>query len=254
MSRVYGWKPDLPDKRDHYVSHPGFVDEGTLPASVDLSDVMTPCWDQGSLGACTAFAIGGALMYERALNESEFTPSFLQLYYSERALEGSINIDAGAYIRDGAKIAAQVGVAPASAWPYIESKFAQKPPKSVMLAALDNRVTSYKRVQRNITGIRRVLSNANTIVFGISVYESFESSAVSRTGYVPMPAPNEELLGGHAVLMVGYDHVAKLFKVRNSWGDGWGDGGYFWLPYEYVLDADLSDDLWTLQTVTPEAT
>jgi C1A family cysteine protease len=252
VTRVYGWKPDLPDKRDHYLQL-DHVDAGALPTVFSLRDKMPPVWDQGSLGACTAFALGGAVAYERYLQNHAFKPSFLQLYYNERAVEGTVSIDAGAYIRDGAKVAAQCGVAPDSLWPYVESKFAQKPPKSVQLAALDTRVTSYARVQRNITGIRRVLSNGNTIVFGISVYQSFESDKVARTGMVPMPSLYDDLLGGHAVLMVGYDHDRQLIECRNSWSDGWGDEGYFWLPYEYVLDADLSDDFWTLKTVTEAA-
>jgi C1A family cysteine protease len=252
MTRVYGWKADLPDKRDQYLQLE-HVDAGALPMTYSMRDKMPPVWNQGSLGACTAFALGGAVSYERYLLGDAFKPSFLQIYYTERAMEGSIPVDAGAYIRDGAKVCAQCGVAPDALWPYVESKFAQKPPKRALLAALDTRVTSYKRVQRNITGIRRVLSNGNTIVFGISVYESFESDKVARTGMVPMPQPHEDLLGGHAILMVGYDHERQLIECRNSWGSDWGDEGYMWLPYQYVLDADLSDDFWTLQLVTEPA-
>jgi C1A family cysteine protease len=87
-------------------------------------------------------------------------------------------------------------------------------------------------------------------VFGFSVYESFESDDVALSGLVPLPAAHESMLGGHAVLLVGYDHERKLFKVRNSWGPSWGDGGYFWMPYDYVCDPELADDFWTLKTVT----
>lgn len=261
MTRVYGWKPDLPDKRDRYFSPAKFGPEESLPDVVDLSSKLPPCWDQGSLGACTAFAIGGAFTYERGCQthyvpSSEptafewFDPSFLHIYYCERAREGSVPVDAGAYIRDGAKVSAQCGIAPAALWPYVPERFAQKPPKRALLAALDNRVTSYARVQRGVPNMRRVLAQGDTVVFGISVYESFESDRVAMNGIVPLPAADEELLGGHAVLMVGYDHGRKCFKVRNSWGPDWGDRGHFWLPYEYVRDPDLSDDFWTLKSVT----
>jgi C1A family cysteine protease len=254
VTRVYGWKPDLPDKRDQYVQLAGAPGEA-FPAVHSFRKLMPPVWNQMALGACTAFSSLGAFVYERQLQlpdttEPWFWPSFLQVYYSTRAVENSVAIDAGAYIRDTCKVLAQCGVAPAQLWPYVESKFAQKPPKRALLAALDNRVTSYMRVQRNITGIRRVLLGGNAIVFGISVYSSFESDKVARTGMVPMPSDDEELLGGHAVLMVGYDHDRKLIECRNSWGADWGDEGYFWLPYEYVTDPDLSDDFWTLKTVT----
>lgn len=234
---------------------------------------MPEPYDQGSLGSCTAHAIGGAIAYERGLAHAEFfsgappqpiasqpiadswfRPSFLQIYYCERALEGTTHDDAGAYIRDGAKVTAQIGVAPASAWPYDENKFAKRPPKSVYRAALDTRVTSYMRVAQFASDLRAVLAAGDTIVFGFSVYESFESNEVARTGIVPMPKPHESMLGGHAVLLVGYDNVRKLFKVRNSWGSDWGDGGYFWMPYDYVCDPDLADDFWTLRTITQETT
>lgn len=262
MTRVYGWKPDLPDRRDHYVQLSGVVDTSTLPLVHSLRSKMPPVWNQGSLGACTAFASCAAFAYERGLLEGEvdgkpvpimgswFRPSFLHPYYCARAIENSVPLDAGAYIRDICKVLVQCGVAPEYLWPYDESKFAQKPPKRALLAALDNRVTSYKRVERTVNRMRMVLAGGDTIVFGISVYESFESDRVASTGMVPMPREHEDLLGGHAVLMVGYDHQRELFECRNSWGDDWGDDGYFWLPYSYVQDADLSDDFWTLKTVT----
>jgi C1A family cysteine protease len=256
-ARTYGWKPDLPDQRDQYVrlEH---VDAAALPAQVDLSSRLPACWDQGSLGSCTAHAIGASITYERNMSAEPlhawFVPSFLQIYYCERALEGTTHDDAGAFIRDGAKVCAQIGVAPASAWPYDEAKFAKRPPKSVYRAALETRVTSYMRVPQRLDSMRAVLASGDTIVFGFSVYESFESNEVARTGMVPLPAAHESMLGGHAVLMVGYDHDRKLFKVRNSWGSDWGDGGYMHMPYSYVTDPDLADDHWTLKSVTESST
>lgn len=249
-ARTYGWRPDVPDHRDRV--HRPTYDAAALPAHVDLSPLMPAPYDQGSLGSCTAHAIGGSIAYERGQQPHLprwFTPSFLQIYYCERALEGTTHDDAGAYIRDGAKVTAQIGVAPASAWPYDESKFAKRPPKSVYRAALDTRVTSYMRVSQTKNDIRAVLAAGDTIVFGFSVYESFESAEVARTGIVPMPKPHESMLGGHAVLGAGYDPRGVL--ARNSWGGDWGRGGYFWLPWEYVVDPNLADDFWTLKTVTP---
>lgn len=247
MTRAYGWRPDLPDKRDRYHA-PRDVMPSTLPRKVDLSPVMPPCWDQLDLGSCTAFAIGGALAYEHALREEHFTPSFLQLYYAERELEGAVQIDGGAYIRDGAKVAAQQGMAPSSLWPYQPSRFAVKPSKQARKAALDHRVTSYARVRQRSGDLRSTLAGGDTIVFGVTVYESFEAP---RNGIIPMPRPHEELLGGHAILLVGYDDDSQLFKFRNSWGTSWGEHGYAYLPYEYVLDEDLAADFWVLKEVTP---
>ena len=86
-------------------------------------------------------------------------------------------------------------------------------------------------------------------MFGFSVYESFETDAVARSGEVPMPGRNEALLGGHAVAAVGYDQPRRRFIVRNSWGAAWGKSGYFTMPYEYLLDSGLSDDFWTVKLV-----
>lgn len=249
MSRTYGWRPDLPDKRDRY--HTPRYAIGELPEHVDLVVATMPKpWDQLSLGSCTAFAAGGAIAYEYAVQGRSFTPSFLQFYYSERAMEGAVQLDAGAYIRDAAKVAAQVGVASAAKWPYITQDFARRPPKAAFKDALNQRVSSYARVVRTRDALRRTLAGGDTIVCGISVYESFESDAVARDGIVPLPAAGDDLLGGHAVLLVGYDDSTHRFKVRNSWGTSWGVTGYCYVPYDYILDPDLADDFWTIKCVT----
>ena len=93
------------------------------------------------------------------------------------------------------------------------------------------------------------LASGYPFVFGFSVYASFESAAVATTGHAPMPKPKEALLGGHAVGAVGYDDAKQWFIARNSWGPKWGLAGYFTLPYEYLLDENLSDDFWTIRLV-----
>jgi C1A family cysteine protease len=86
-------------------------------------------------------------------------------------------------------------------------------------------------------------------VFGFTVYESFESAEVARTGALQMPKPKEGVVGGHAVLAVGYDDKIERFMVRNSWGTSWGKKGYFTMPYTYLLSENLSDDFWTIRLV-----
>jgi C1A family cysteine protease len=90
-------------------------------------------------------------------------------------------------------------------------------------------------------------------VFGFTVYESFEGDAVAKTGEVSMPGPSEKVLGGHAVVAVGYDDSTQRFIVRNSWGPGWGMGGYFTIPYAYLTDSNLADDFWTVRLVAKTA-
>jgi len=84
-------------------------------------------------------------------------------------------------------------------------------------------------------------------VFGFSVYESFESDAVAKSGVLDLPAPGEKQVGGHAVVGVGYDDATKRILVRNSWGPAWGQAGYFTMPYDYVNNRNLSDDFWSIR-------
>jgi C1A family cysteine protease len=108
---------------------------------------------------------------------------------------------------------------------------------------------SYQRVIQTLNQMKGCLASGYPFVFGFSVYDSFESDAVAKTGMVPMPAPKEKLLGGHAVLAVGYDDKQQRFLVRNSWGKSWGLGGYFTMPYAYMTDSNLCDDLWTIRVI-----
>jgi len=178
-----------------------------------------------------------------------FVPSRLFIYYNERVIEGTEDQDAGAMIRDGIKSIAKQGVCPELEWPYLIRKFRTKPETKCYRDALDNQALTYYRVTQTINQMKGCLAAGYPFVFGFSVYESFESSAVARTGKAPMPKPRETLLGGHAVMAVGYSDAQKRFTVRNSWGTKWGMKGYFTLPYDYLLSSDLASDFWTIRLV-----
>jgi C1A family cysteine protease len=165
-------------------------------------------------------------------------------------MERTVSTDSGAQIRDGIKSVAKQGVCPEPDWPYDISKFTARPPRIDYKEALQNRAVSYSRLTHNLNLLKGCLASGYPFVFGFTVYESFESQAVADSGIVPMPSPKEETLGGHAVLAVGYDDSAQRFIVRNSWGTGWGMSGYFTMPYGYVTDANLADDLWTIRLIT----
>jgi len=246
----YGWRPDLPDKRDH-VFKPTVM---RLPTSIDLRSTMPAVYDQGQLGSCTANAIGGAVEYARIKQKlSVFVPSRLFIYYQERVMEGTVSQDAGAEIRDGIKAVHKAGAPDEKLWPYKISKFATKPSATAYAAALKNLVSSYARVDTasgvTIAAIKGALASKYPVVFGFTVYESFESDIVAETGTVPMPSKGEQVLGGHAVLAVGYNDSKKRLLVRNSWGTGWGMAGYFTMPYAYVTDSNLASDFWTVKLV-----
>lgn len=246
----YGWVPDLPDRRDFVYAAPRAVLK-KLPAHVSLADNCPPVYDQGQLGSCTANAIGAAFQFGliRQNKSRDFMPSRLFIYYNERVMENSVDSDSGAMIKDGIKSVNKQGVCPEKMLPYVITKFANKPSRSCYTEALKHQVLSYHRVSRDLNQMRGCLADGYPFVFGFTVYESFESAGVARSGRLNMPKPSEKQMGGHAVMAVGYDHPAKRFIVRNSWGKSWGKKGYFTIPYEYLLETNLSDDFWTIRIV-----
>ena len=246
----YGWIPDLPDRRDFVYSAPTGTLEA-LPPRVDLTAGCPPIYDQGNLGSCTAQAIAGALQFDQMKQGQPdvFTPSRLFIYYNERVVERTVDEDAGAMIRDGIKSVAKQGAPHETLWPYKISKFRTKPDAAAYKDAALHEAIVYQRVLQTEPQMKGCLASGYPFVFGFSVYESFETAAVAKNGAVPMPKPSETLLGGHAVLAVGYDDPARRFLIRNSWGTSWGVGGYGTMPYEYLLDDDLTADLWTIKQV-----
>jgi C1A family cysteine protease len=246
----YGWTPDLPDHRDHLFAAP-FAVLQQLPTSVDLRKQCPPVYDQGELGSCTANAIGAAMEFERMKQGSQdFMPSRLFIYYNERVMEGTVASDSGAQIRDGIKSVGAQGVCPESEWPYDIAQFATEPGPQCYADAIKDKAVLYQRLSHNLNQMKGCLASGYPFVFGFTVYDSFESQDVAKTGVAPMPQTGEQTLGGHAVLAVGYDDGQQRFIVRNSWGTGWGMQGYFTLPYAYLIDSNLADDYWTIRLVS----
>jgi C1A family cysteine protease len=246
----YGWVRDLPDQRDlRYTPPPQLA--AALPPKTDLRPEFQPCFDQGLLGSCTANALAGALQFLECKEGEQppVMPSRLFIYYNERSLEGTVGSDSGAQIRDGIKSVVKQGYCSESCWPYVIANFALKPPSECYRQATRERVTQYLRLDRSLVPLLTCLASGYPFVFGFSVYQSFESGTVANSGVVPMPKPGERLVGGHAVVGVGYDMGAKRFLVRNSWGSGWGQRGYFTMPFDYVTDPYLAADFWTIRQV-----
>jgi C1A family cysteine protease len=242
----YGWVPDLPDKRDIMYSAVRRV-PGKLPKSVDLRKFCPAVEDQGNLGSCTANALVGTLEFLEIRDKVTFEDlSRLFIYYNERVIEHTINSDSGAMIRDGIKTLKKQGVCSENIWPYNISKFTRKPDAACYKDALNHQIEAYQRLEK-VDEMRGCLASGFPFVFGFTVYESFESAAVAKTGTVNMPKKSERVLGGHAVVAVGYNDTKKRFIVRNSWGVNWGQKGYFTMPYDYLADRNLSDDIWTIQ-------
>lgn len=246
----YGWQPDLPDRRDLvYAAPPSIVRK--LPPKVDLRMQCPSVYNQGELGSCTANAIGAAFEFElKKQNVNlDFMPSRLFIYYNERVMEHSVNSDSGAQIRDGVKSVNKLGVCPEKEWPYDPNALTMKPNDACFADALKHQVLSYHRVTRTLSQMKGCLADGYPFVLGFTVYASFESEAVAKTGKLNMPGKKEQVVGGHAVMAAGYDDKAKRFIIRNSWGSTWGIAGYFTMPYDYLMEPNLSDDFWTIRLV-----
>ena len=238
----YGWKPDLPDQRDfsYSVSRAGQA----APTKVDLRPQCPPVYDQGQIGSCTANAIAAALEFDMMRQQQQaFTPSRLFIYYNERLMEGTVGSDAGANIRDGIKSVANVGDCPETDWPYDDTpalqpgnvfppnaKAATAPTADCYDNAVHHKALVYELVDQNLADMKGCLNDGYPFVFGFTVFPSFESDQVASDGNVPMPGSDEQTIGGHAVMAVGYDDQERVFIVRNS-GDPRGVmGGIFICP------------------------
>jgi C1A family cysteine protease len=259
----FGWKPDLPDHRDHVYAATAAVLK-KLPPKVDLRPKCPPVYDQGRIGSCTANAIGAAVPFGRrnAKQKPDFVPSRLFIYYNERAIEGDIGTDGGAQIRNGIKSVVKQGVCPEAVWPYDDTpalsdsgpwpkgaKPTVKPSSEAFKTAQKYQAISYQRLPRVLNSFRGCLAEGHPFVFGFSVYSSLYGPDGMPLSTIPLPGAKDEQLGGHAVLAVGYDDSKQVFIVRNSWGKNNQDKGYFYLPYAYLTDAGLSDDFWTIKSV-----
>jgi C1A family cysteine protease len=247
--KYYGWVPDIPDHRDLLYAAP-IAHLKALPSEVDLRpQCPKEIYDQGELGSCTANAIAAAIEFDLLKQQAKdvFTPSRLFIYYNERVIEGTVDSDSGAMIRDGVKSVASQGGPHEQLWPYNIAQFKDNPSPPAYDDALKHEVKLYQRLVQNLNQMKGCLASGYPFVFGFTVYQSFETDAVTKTGQVPMPGSNEQVLGGHAVLAVGYDDSQQRFIVRNSWGQDWGMAGYFTMPYAYLTQSSLSDDFWTIR-------
>jgi C1A family cysteine protease len=243
----YGWKPSPPDHRD-LIADPSEI---KVLDEVDPREYMTPIYDQLRLGSCTSQAVAAAVDYDRIINgEDPYFPSRLTIYALERLIEGApLSADTGAYGRDGFKACRKFGMLPEQDYPYTDQAPAWQDNPLDDIARLGGLKLErpYKAVRRRLSDFKRVLSNQQTIAFGFSVYQSFETREVATTGLVPHPSQGERYLGGHEILAVGYlrDYPHHAL-CRNSWGTDWGMDGYLLMPWTMLLDKGISADFRTI--------
>jgi C1A family cysteine protease len=239
MNKVYNLKPQQEDKRDYiYMSH--ILQVPSVYFNIKMTTM--PILDQGNIGSCLPNATY-ALFY--ILSNSSITLSRLQLYMTTRAIDGSsLTQDSGCTIRGCMKAISKYGLCDEKIWPYTISNFAKLAPSQAFTNTYKLTNFIYTFINQDLTSIKQILSSNSPIVLGIYVYSSFESTNASKTGVIPVPNTKmEKLLGGHAILLVSYNDEKQYFQFQNSWGIGWGDNGYGYIPYSYILDKNLSFDL-----------
>lgn len=257
INRKYGWKPGLPDVRDHYYG--AVVIPSALPDSIDMRAQCPAIQNQLQTSACTAHAISGAIALDHEKQGlGSILPSRLFIYYEERVIDGTVDSDCGATLRAGINVVYKLGVPNEEVWPFDESNVTVKPPLQAYSSAGDTKVTSYQKLSQDINMFKSALAVGSPVVFGFSVYTEFEAAYIAQTGLLTMPQSSSRMCGGHAVLMVGYNDSAVTVDgcppghliIRNSWGADWGMNGYFFMPFQYALNPNLATDFWSIKTVS----
>ena len=258
-----GWTPDLPDIRDYTLETPSIKDvlkntiiQQPLTLGISLESWFSPVENQLSLGSCTAqTGIGLLEYYERRAVGRHVDASRLFLYKVTRKLLGWTG-DTGAYLRTTMKALALLGTPPEEHYPYNISDFDKEPDAFIYSLAQNWQSLQYFRLDpAGITGEQALLSLKGRIqfgqpaMFGFTVYSSLPT--ITTTGIIPFPKSGDRVIGGHAVIAMGYDDskvidgVAGAIRIRNSWGIGWGERGYGWLPYRYFTNR-IAQDIWSL--------
>jgi C1A family cysteine protease len=253
LNRKYGWRPSLPSRRFprlSLTSYPPLAPKFSL----DSTGFDPPIWDQGQTGSCTGHGSTRAIAYARAKQGLPYIDlSRIFTYWNARVAEGTEATDAGATVEDVIVAAQQFGDCPYSDYPTDVALVTTAPSASAFTDAIPHKALSATRVWgANDLGlayhVKHCISILNLpVVFGFTVYESFESDEVASSGIVPIPGPNEQILGGHCVVVIGYDDATGYAECDNSWGTDWGQVGRFQLPYQIIFNSEYSNDFHTIQ-------
>lgn len=271
----FGWLPDLPSINDYTTENKKVKPllakvhkagtKSTLATSMDLRAWCSPIEDQLNLGSCTANAgVGMAEYYERRAFGKYINASRLFLYKTTRELLKSTG-DTGAFLRSTMEAMVLFGLPPEDYWPYVVANFDNEPSAFLYSFGQNYQALNYYRFDPAgtakpalLNSIKTSLASGLPVMFGFTVYNSYTQASVANKGAIPYPVAGEKVVGGHAVVAIGYNDALQIknstagtkattgaLLIRNSWGTGWGDAGYGWLPYDYVLKG-LATDWWAL--------
>jgi C1A family cysteine protease len=205
----------------------------TIPVSFDFSQAMSPVRNQGSEGTCVAFAsVSGVKEYQDKLEYRRLIKLSPRFLYSLCKKFDGIPEQEGTYPRIAMKVLLNQGVCHESFWPYAPHQ-KNLPLKGANKDAKKFKIKAYARL-RSLSQMKRSLLVNGPFLAGVKVFKSWFTKKVEKRGLIPMPKLNDDLLGGHAICIVGYDDRLKVFKFKNSWGAKWADKGYGYLPYAYM--------------------
>lgn len=261
----WGYRPDIPDIRDFPArSVLRLRAAGDRPSTIDLRMNMPEVFDQGRIGSCVSQSVAALVWHARSQVEGRVAvPSRPFIYYASRVREGTVPIDNGQYIRTAMKVLSHEGAAPEYMWGHEldendlpdsswlfpkSSRWIRKPTKRVYTEAERWQTLVYYRVN-SVDDMLNCLADGFPFTFGFAVYRSFYGSDGRPQVVTPMPHSTEKMLGGHAVVAVGYDDNRRMFLCRNSWGTDVQDKGHYWMPYSYLGNANLASDVWTIRDV-----
>ncbi len=224
------------------------IKEATLPKKVDMRPMLTPVEDQGDTSSCVANAVAGAYEYWiKRLHKKDFDISRLYVYYNARWRAGDPDKDEGSYIQLAMEGLGDYGACSEKTWPFQKKLLKQKPNRSAYQEGSSFKVKTRQQIPVDLMAWKHCLAEGKPIVFGCVLFDSFDE-CTERGGVVPMPSPKEvhrKTHGGHSMLCVGYSDVDEVFIVRNSWGEDWGDKGYCYMPYNYLMNPKFNDaDCW----------
>lgn len=250
VRRAFGHvAPELP----HHGARldPSPMQAGAMPARVSLLDVRGPTLDQETVGSCVmnATSAASALLGRRVGEIREDSP--LALYYAVRQRRGSLDADGGSTIADALRVAEEFGLYPLASWPNDPRLFLPPggPPPDFAEASSRRRVVNWEPLAHDLVTLRWTLFSGYPVIAGIRTFDTFSNDAAWSTGRVAMPSRESQSVGGHAILLVGYDDTTSEFVFQNSWGPFYGENGVGRIPQPYITDPFLCTEIAAVRAV-----
>jgi hypothetical protein len=226
------------------------IDELKYDIYNKYKDYFPEIADQGNIESCVPTCISTVYYYltMKQSNYLNFRISRLYLYYQFRKLYDDVKLDEGSTIRDCINILHKDGIVPEFLYPYIETKVFNNPSEFLEKYSRFCKCLGFENISRKV--IRQNLLLDNPVLCGIKLFESIYKDEVKNTGIINYSEEYDKILGGHCIILVGFDNNKKYYKFINSWGPTWGDKGFGYLPYEYIKNIRLSNEFYIIKNIS----